>query len=509
MQKSGRRHPDLGPERGRFGDSRGGALPRSSLSLYRPHPRRLEGRCGTSPGDSASWHRSRTPTDVGHRCNSPGPRTPLPRRVFEGSRRTRSTALQRPPHHQVLRGASRSPLARRFVVGSTQRGGRAGRLENEDGWHRGCKPWSSCSSRRDRRGGEKGERREREEERKKEEKEKEEERPVVPVQRRGMKEGKGQEKKEGYGEKPCQLIQLNEQFIHRRVQGSDAGGVVPGVRDGPTRPDQEEATSSSPTLSSAIAAQKGGEQIGVLGRRGRVGPEGRSSFWRASANQRDRLAVPGRSQCPSNRTDARVAGSGVGAGSTTRWSLERNITQILQTNALPQNVRTDVQGSPDAFNNRRSIIEGHGAGGTRHPDPAIEVVGSAGLRTCVDILPADGIIASRRSQPFVEARTIDCSRRASCGSEGPSSRKLEGLEQRQGRKSRKGRWRQGKRKKGKSKAKEGLEGGSRQRSHDLMNQAETGRECPDSGSLQPVQRATSDAQGRDIDSTATALRDRG
>ena len=104
---------------------------------------------------------------------------------------------------------------------------------------------------------------------------------------------------------------------------------------------------------------------------------------------------------------AASSGSGVGPGSATGWTLERNITQILQTNSLPQNVRSDVQRSPDAFDNRRSIIEGHGAGGTRHPDSAAEVAQASGLAWTssqrMELLPPDGASLSSRQELSIAA----------------------------------------------------------------------------------------------------------
>ena len=395
-------------------------------------------RCRTPPGHSTSWHRSRTPADVGYRDGRPSPRAPLPRRVFEGSRRARSATLQRSPQHQVLRGASRSPLARRFVGGKAQSRGRAGRLEVEDEWHRGTKPWSMCCSRRDRGEGEKGESRKGEKEVEEKEKEEAKERPFFKVQKRRLKKGKREEEKDRHGEEPLQFIQLDKQLIHRRVQGGVAGGAVPGVRDGPKHPDSKEAAPSGTALGPAVSAPEGREQVSIVGRRGRIGPERGSGFRRTPEDQRDRFAVPRSSQCTGNRTDAGPIGAGAWARSTSRRSVEHDISQILQTNTFPQDVRSDAQRSPNALDYRRSIIEGHGPGRPRHPHPAPEVAGSPVDGPCMDVLTENGIIAPRRGKPFVEAGTINSGSRASGGSEGPSSRGLEGVEQMKGRKSRKG-----------------------------------------------------------------------
>ena len=320
---------------------------------------------------------------------------------------------------------------------------------------------------------------------------------------------KKEKEKNRRGEKPCQFEQLDKQFIHSRVQGSATRGAVPGVRLGSKHPDSQEATPTSSTIGQALTPPQGGQQVGIFRRPGRVGPEGGSGVRRISENQRDRIAVPRRSLCTSHRSDAGSLSAGARPRSTSRRSMERDISQILQTNIIPQDVRADVQRSPNALDNRRSIVEGHGAGGTRHPDPAAEVAGSPVDRASMDVLPENGIIAPRRGQPFAEAGAFDSGSRASCGSEGPSGRGLERVEQGKRRKSRKRRWREGKRQKGKDKTQEGLEEGGHLRSPGSIAEIRTGRECPGKGFLQLEQRVTSGAQVGDTDSTAASLDDRG
>ena len=270
----GRGSPALGSKRRRSGDRRGGALLRRSVSLHRTHPRRHEGRCWPPPGHSASWHRSRTRTsvDMGDRCHDFRSRSFVPRRMPEGSRRARSPTLQRPPHHQVSRGASQSPLARRVVRGAPQGRGRTGRVEEQNGCSRGSKPWGSSSGGGDRREREKGKGGQREKEGKEKEEEEAKEKSHAAVKERRVKERQVKEKKEGGGEKPWQLIQFNEQFIHRGVQGGPTGGAVPGIGNGPPHSRPEETATPSSTHGPTISPQEGREQIGVVGRRGGLGP---------------------------------------------------------------------------------------------------------------------------------------------------------------------------------------------------------------------------------------------
>ena len=127
----------------------------------------------------------------------------------------------------------------------------------------------------------------------------------------------------------------------------------------------------------------------------------------------------------------------------------------------------------------------------------------------MDVRSADGTLAPRWGKPFREARTLDSGSRASRRSEGPSGRDLERLEQRKGRQSRKGRWRQRKRKKGEGKAQKGLEEDIGPKRNSSISSIDAGRECPEGDMVVTERGEALDAQGRNTDSTAAALGDRG
>ena len=429
--------------------------------------------------------------------------------MLEGSRGPRPYSLLRPPHHQVPRRVSRSPLARRVIGGASEGRRRTGRLEEPDGRSRGSQPCSRSSRGGDRGEGEKGERGQREEERKEKEKEEAKEEPRAKIKERGVKRRRIKEEEKGYGEGPCQYIQFNEQLFNGGVQGDPTRSVIPGVGSGPACSHQEKAAATSSTPGQTIPPPEGREQIWVVGGRGRLGPEGGSDLRRIPENQRDRPTVSRCLDVTSDRTDARASGTGGGARSAAGGPLEPHLTQILQTNIIPQDVGANVQGSPDVVDNRRSIIEGHDPGRDGHSHTEIEVARSAGLRPSLDVRPADGTLAPRRGKPFVEAGAFDSSSRASRRSEGPPGRNMEGLEQRKGRQSRKRRWRKRKGKERKGQTKEGLETDYGMMDDSNISSINPGRECPDSGKADTQRGQSLEAQGRTTDSTEVALGGRG
>ena len=384
---SGRGSPALGSERRRSGGCRGGALLRRSVSLHRTHPRGHEGRCWPPPepfrlhgtdheheplltwatGAMTSARVHLCPEGCSREAEGPGLLHCSDLRIIKSLEE-----LVRVPWRDVLlegRPKAEDELAglrsRMDAVGGPSPGAAAAAAEIEEK--------------------EAKEKEDKEKKKAKKKKKKKRKRSRIRRGQRAESQREGdqvKEKKEGGGERALAAHPV-QRAVHPpwNSRRSPQEVLFRGSGMDPLMSRPEEAATPSSAHGPTISPQEGREQIGVVGRRGALAlREGRSDLRRVPENQRDRLTVSRCFDIASNRTDARVAGTGSGARSSAGGPLEPHFTQILQTNAIPQNVRSDVQGSSDALYDRRSIIEGHDARDDGHPDSEIEVVRGETLR---------------------------------------------------------------------------------------------------------------------------------